>query len=230
MDRPRRRSPIRTALSATQLNATASVARSTFTYTPPLTTVLAVGTNQALTVHFTPTDTANYATPADRTVHIDVLKAHADDHLEQPRRHHLSGGAHRDAVERDRQRRRASFTYTPPLATVLNAGNNQTLTVHFVPTDTTNYATPADTTVQITVLKATPTITWSNPAAITYPDGAQRDPVERHRRRRGPLHLHAAADDGSQRRHRPDVVGPLRADRRDQLRDARRHDGRRSPC
>ena len=76
-----------------------------------------------------------------------------------------------------------TFTYTPPLTTVLNAGAGQTLSVHFTPTDTTNYATPADTTVQITVLKATPVITWATPAAITYRHGAQRDAVERHRRR-----------------------------------------------
>src|SRR3989454_775196 len=47
------------ALSATQLNATASVA-GTFTYTPTSGTVLASGSNQNLHVDFTPTDTANY--------------------------------------------------------------------------------------------------------------------------------------------------------------------------
>ena len=37
----------------------------------------------------------------------------------------------------------------------------------FTPTDTTNYYT-ATKTVQINVLKATPTVTWANPADITY--------------------------------------------------------------
>ncbi len=47
-----------TALSATQLNATASVP-GTFVYTPTAGTVLPAGT-QTLSVTFTPTDTANY--------------------------------------------------------------------------------------------------------------------------------------------------------------------------
>jgi MBG domain (YGX type) len=41
-------------------------------------------------------------------------------------------------------------TYTPGLSIILGPGN-QTLSVHFVPTDTTNYSTPADTTVTLTV-------------------------------------------------------------------------------
>ena len=60
-----------------------------------------------------------------------------------------------------------SFVYTPVAGTVLNAGNGQTLKVDFTPTDTTDYNT-ATKTVQINVLKATPTITWATPAAITY--------------------------------------------------------------
>src|SRR5206468_318117 len=65
-----------TALGATQLNATASVP-GTFTYTPAAGQVLSAGSNQALTVHFVPTDAANYTTPSDTTVQINVLKATA---------------------------------------------------------------------------------------------------------------------------------------------------------
>src|SRR5207249_2440824 len=61
-----------------------------------------------------------------------------------------------------------TFVYTPASGTQLNAGNGQNLNVDFTPTDTTNY-TSASKTVQINVLKATPTITWTNPADITYP-------------------------------------------------------------
>ena len=53
-----------------------------------------------------------------------------------------------------------TFVYTPAAGTVLNAGAGQTLSVTFTPTDTANY-TPATATVPITVLKATPTITWA---------------------------------------------------------------------
>src|SRR5439155_220774 len=55
-----------TALSATQLNATASAA-GTFAYTPAAGVVLNAGTAQTLSVTFTPTDAANYAS-ATRTV------------------------------------------------------------------------------------------------------------------------------------------------------------------
>jgi hypothetical protein len=61
------------ALNGTQLNATASVAGS-FVYNPASGTVLNAGSNQALNVTFTPTDTTNYNT-ASKTVHINVAKA-----------------------------------------------------------------------------------------------------------------------------------------------------------
>src|SRR5262249_21159952 len=62
-----------TALSGTQLNATASVP-GTFTYTPASGTVLSGGAGQTLHVDFAPTDTANYNT-ASKDVHINVNKA-----------------------------------------------------------------------------------------------------------------------------------------------------------
>ncbi len=63
-----------TALSATQLNATASVP-GTFVYTPASGTVLNAGNGQNLKVDFTPTDTTKYNT-ATKTVQINVQKAH----------------------------------------------------------------------------------------------------------------------------------------------------------
>lgn len=62
-----------TALSAAQLNATASVAGS-FTYTPAAGRVLAVG-GHTLSVNFTPTDTSNYAMPVASTVNLTVTAA-----------------------------------------------------------------------------------------------------------------------------------------------------------
>jgi len=58
-----------TALSGTQLDATASVPGS-FVYSPPAGTVLAAGT-QTLSVTFTPSDTIDYATATD-TVTLTV--------------------------------------------------------------------------------------------------------------------------------------------------------------
>lgn len=50
-----------TALTASQLNATASVP-GTFVYVPPAGTVMSTGAGQTLSVTFTPTDSANYTT------------------------------------------------------------------------------------------------------------------------------------------------------------------------
>jgi len=62
-----------TALSSTQLNATASVAGS-FNYTPASGTVLNTGSAQSLLANFTPTDATNY-NATSKNVQINVLKA-----------------------------------------------------------------------------------------------------------------------------------------------------------
>jgi uncharacterized repeat protein (TIGR01451 family) len=62
-----------TALSGTQLNATADTAGS-FVYTPAAGTVLSSGNGQNLHADFTPTDTANYNN-ASKDVSINVLSA-----------------------------------------------------------------------------------------------------------------------------------------------------------
>jgi len=59
-----------------------------------------------------------------------------------------------------------TFAYTPPAGTVLTAGT-QTLSVTFTPADTNDYAS-ATATVQLTVNKALPTITWPTPGSIFY--------------------------------------------------------------
>ena len=60
------------ALSATQLNASATVPGA-FSYSPPLGTVLPAGTSQKLSAVFTPTDTVNLL-PVTNTVLVTVLK------------------------------------------------------------------------------------------------------------------------------------------------------------
>jgi hypothetical protein len=62
-----------TPLGDDQLNATANVPGS-FAYTPAAGTVLNAGSNQVLSVSFTPADTNNY-TGAKVTVSLNVLKA-----------------------------------------------------------------------------------------------------------------------------------------------------------
>jgi hypothetical protein len=71
-----------------------------------------------------------------------------------------------------------TFTYSPPLGTVLHAGVH-TLSLTFVPTDTADYATTtAQTTV--TINQATVTVVWGKSKAISYGtllSGTQLDPT-----------------------------------------------------
>src|SRR5688500_20226792 len=69
-----------------------------------------------------------------------------------------------------------TFAYTPAAGTVLSAGVGQTLSVTFTPTDAANYTT-ATRSEERRVGKASPTLTWSDPAeqAIgTAPSGIQQ--------------------------------------------------------
>ena len=151
-----------TALGATQLNASSSVA-GTFTYSPAAGTVLTVGT-QTLTTNFTPTDTANYNT-ASGTVSIAVVKATPTITWSTPSS--ITYGTALGATQLNASSTVAGpFTYSPAAGTVLNAGT-QTLSVTFTPTDSANYNV-ASGSISITVVKATPTITWSTPSSITY--------------------------------------------------------------
>ena len=83
----------------------------------------------------------------------------ADDQLDQPRRHHRRHPAVECAARCDLVVDRGgvsgsvagTFTYTPALGTVLSVGNNQTLSVTFTPTDTTDF-TPVTATVTINVI------------------------------------------------------------------------------
>ena len=59
-----------------------------------------------------------------------------------------------------------AFTYNPPIGTVLGAGVH-TLTASFAPTEAIRYEN-ASATVNITVNKATPVISWPAPNAITF--------------------------------------------------------------
>ena len=60
-----------------------------------------------------------------------------------------------------------TFTYSPPAGTVLHAGVNSNLSATFTPTDTTDY-NGVSLSATINVLKASPIVSWSNPANIVY--------------------------------------------------------------
>ena len=151
-----------TSLSATQLNATSSVL-GTFSYTPSVGTLLQAGPSQSISVTFTPADSSTYnATSA--TVSINVLKATPVIGWNNPA-DVIYGVALGSAQLNANTPTAGSFIYTPPAATLLNAGLAQTLSATFIPIDPSNYNS-AIANVQINVLKATPTITWLRPTPI----------------------------------------------------------------
>jgi hypothetical protein len=153
-----------TALSAAQLNATASVA-GTFAYTPPPGTVLAVGANQTLTANFTPTDPSYNSVTTTRV--ITVVKGTAVITWAPP-----AGITYPTPLSATQLNATSSvpgtLSYVPAAGVVLAAGANQTLTANFVPSDAANYNSTSGTQ-HIDVAKGMPVITWAAPADITYP-------------------------------------------------------------
>jgi hypothetical protein len=151
-----------TALTGIQLNATASTP-GTFIYSPLAGTVLGAGP-QTLTVNFTPTDTTNFNN-ASASVTLMVNKATPTITWANPAA--ITYGTALTGIQLDATASTpGNFVYSPVAGTVLGAGP-QTLSVTFTPNDLANF-TVASATVPLIVNKATPTITWANPAAITY--------------------------------------------------------------
>ncbi len=154
--------PYGTALSATQLDASSTVA-GTFVYTPAAGTVLGAG-SRTLSVTFTPTDTTDYSTA---TVSVTLVVTQATPAITWPTLAAIPYGTALSATQLDASSTVAgTFVYSPALGTVLTAGS-QTLSVTFTPTDTTDYTT-ATASVTLVVTQATPAITWPTPAAIPY--------------------------------------------------------------
>ena len=153
-----------TLLSATQLNATSS-APGSFAYTPAIGAKLNAGSNQDLSVTFTPTDSVNNNT-VTKTVKINVTKAEPVVTWTNPA--NIEFGTLLSATQLNATSSTpGSFAYTPALGARLNAGANQDLSVTFTPTDSVNNNTVMKT-VKINVTKAEPVVTWTNPANIEF--------------------------------------------------------------
>jgi hypothetical protein len=150
-----------TALGATQLNAVASVAGSLL-YSPSSGTLLSAGMNQPLLASFTPTDATNYNS-ANKTVQINVLKGSSSIQVNGYTGVY-DGNAHGATGT-------ATGVSSEDLSSLLNFGATFTNvpggTAHWTFAGDVNYAA-ASGDVSITIGKATPTITWNNPADITY--------------------------------------------------------------
>ena len=154
--------PYGTALGAAQLDASSTVG-GTYAYTPAAGVVLGVG-SQILSVTFTPTDSGDYTT-ATATVTLTVNNATPAIAWATPAA--ITYGTALSAAQLDASSTvGGTYVYTPAAGAVPTAGP-QTLSVTFTPTDSNDYNT-ATSTVQLTVNKATPVITWATPAAITY--------------------------------------------------------------
>lgn len=157
-----------TPLSAAQLNASASVGGTvvdgTMTYSHAAGEVLGAGT-YTLSVTFVPTDSTNY-TQASQTVSLTVNKATPQVVWGAPAT--IVYGTALSAAQLDAVASvSGKLTYSPDFGTVLSSGT-QALSVTFVADDTNNYNSPVTQTVSLTVTKATPSLTWSSPAAIVY--------------------------------------------------------------
>jgi hypothetical protein len=141
-----------TPLSATQLDATASVP-GTFVYTPAAGTVLQAGNGQTLSVVFTPTDTANFKV-ATTTTTLNVTKATPT--ITWPAPAAIPFGSALGSGQLDATANIPGvFVYAPAAGTVLPAGNGQTLSAFFTPSDTTDY-NPAKAATAISVTPAAP--------------------------------------------------------------------------
>ena len=101
-------------------------------------------------------------------------------------------------------------------------GNGQTLSVTFTPTDTMDYNTAA-ATATINVRQATPTITWANPADITYGTALGATQLDATASVPGTFSVHARQRDGARCGQRPDALGHLHAHRHHRLHHGHRH-------
>jgi hypothetical protein len=154
--------PYGTALTGIQLDATSSTP-GTFVYAAPAGTILSSGL-QTITATLTPTDTTDFNT-ATASVTLNVTKVTPT--ITWPNPAAITYGTALSGVQLDATASvPGTFVYLATAGTVLGAGT-QTLSVTFTPTDGTDY-NPTMATATLMVNKATPNITWANPASITY--------------------------------------------------------------
>ena len=151
-----------TALSALQLNATASIP-GTFVYSPSLGAMLTAG-SQTLSVTFTPTDAVDYK-PASATVPLTVNPIQPVINWRGPAA--ISYGTPLTTAQLNATTSvPGTFAYSPAAGTVLRAGS-QTLSVTFTPADAVDYK-PASASVPLTVNPIQPVLSWRTPSAISY--------------------------------------------------------------
>jgi hypothetical protein len=162
------------ALSSTQLNATAVAPGSstavpgTFAYTPAAGTVESTIGTVTLSGTFTPNDPSTY-TPVIGTVPLQVIAAPKTPVIAWATPAAVTVGTALSATQLDATAAAPGSTtalpgtlvYTPPAGTVESTAGNQVLSVVFTPTDTIDYTT-ATAAVTLSVVNATPSYTFSS--------------------------------------------------------------------
>ena len=151
-----------TALSATQLDATANVA-GTFVYSPAVGTVESTAGNITLSVTFTPTDTTDYNT-ATASVNLTVTAStKTTPTITWATPASIVAGTALSATQLDATASvPGTFVYSPAVGTVESAVGTVTLSVTFTPTDTTDYNTAAASVTLTVTAVAAPSYAWSN--------------------------------------------------------------------
>jgi hypothetical protein len=155
-----------TALSNTQLNATADV-EGTYIYTPAIGTIPEIGNAQNLSVTFTPNDLTK-GEIVSKTVQINVIKAIPVITWEKPK-DIVHGTALSEIQLNATADVTGTFVYDPAAGTVLNTGDAQTLTVTFTPTDADHYAVTSNT-VKINITIGTGTDIKTQSSIYLYPN------------------------------------------------------------
>jgi hypothetical protein len=152
-----------TALSAAQLDATASVP-GIFTYSPTGGTVLHAG-SQTLSVTFTPNDSTNYNS-VTTTVPLTVNKVNPVITWANPAPIAYGTKLSDTQLNATANLTGGTFLYTPAAGGTPTAGSC-TLSVLYTPADTVDYNTAsASVTLQVTLV--TPVVIWNAPPSIVY--------------------------------------------------------------
>ena len=149
-------------LTSSVLSGGAASVAGSFTFTTPSLVPFAGSASESVT--FTPNDTTDYNSVTG-TVSVTINKGNPI--VTWPAPPAIPYGTPIGAAEQNATANTpGSFYYTTPNGTIFSVGTHP-LGAAFLPTDSTDY-NPVSAYSTITVTKATPSITWATPAAITY--------------------------------------------------------------
>ena len=154
--------PAGTVLSATQLDATASVAGS-FVYTPAMGTALTTVGSNTLSVTFTPTDTTDYNSASDSVTITVTAVGKTTPTITWAAPAAVPSGTALSATQLDATASVAgTFVYTPAAGTTMSVGGTTILSVAFTPTDTTDFFAVTKTVPLTVNSSSSVAYSWTN--------------------------------------------------------------------